>query len=372
MADLIRALSCGDSLDKVAGIAYRLDGVARRTKARSFAASLDALIPAWDLLDWSSYFYRPAPEGRLAIVSSSRGCQQACSFCSQQKFWERSWRDRSPESFVGELEMLRDRYDVRIAMLSDETPTVSRERWQRILDLLIERQVGVELLLETRVPDIIRDQDILSRYHEAGISHIYVGVEATNQATLDLYKKDILVAHSKRAIELINEHDIVSETSFVLGNPDETKESIETTVDLAKWFAPDMAFFLAIAPWPYADIYPDLEPHVATHDYRRYNLVEPVVKPRDMTLEEMRQALFKATGSFFHDKFERLDQLTPHKRNYMIDVLRLLIEHSYLGDEMKKMAGHASMPPAVRRMLAELGISIPGSSSGDSQTRRAS
>ena len=79
--------------------------------------------PAWDLLDWPTYFYRPSPEGRFGIVSSSRGCAQACSFCSQQKLWERTWRARDPELFVDELEMLRDTFDVRTVMLSDETPT---------------------------------------------------------------------------------------------------------------------------------------------------------------------------------------------------------------------------------------------------------
>ena len=61
--------------------------------------------------------------------------------------------------------------------------------------------------------------------------------------------------------------------------PDDTLESVRNTVDLA--------FFLAIAPWPYSDIYPQLKDHIATADYSRYNLVEAVVKPKGMTLEEV-------------------------------------------------------------------------------------
>lgn len=47
-----------------------------------------------------------------------------------------------------------------------------------------------------------------------------------------------------------------------------------------------MGFFLAIAPRPYSDLHPELEPYVATQDYRKYSLVEPVVKPKNMTREE--------------------------------------------------------------------------------------
>lgn len=358
-ADLVRCVAANDSLDKVDGIAFRKDGVPVANRPRKFAVSIDALIPAWDLLDWPIYHYRPRTHGRLAIVNSSRGCRQRCSFCSQQKFWERSWRGRDPNVFVAELEMLRDKFDVRTAMLSDETPTVDSHRWQEILSLLIERDVGVELLLETRVADILRDEETLPRYRQAGISHIYIGVEATSQTTLDLYKKDLKVADSKRAIDLINEHAMVSETSFVVGTPDDTAESIKATIELAKWYGPDMAFFLAITPWPYADLYPELAPYVATKDYRQYNLIEPVIQPKGMTLDEVRKALHHATGSFFHDKFKQLDKLSPDKRKYMIDVLKLLIEHSYLGKEMHRMAAHAEMPEAVKTMLRELAIPLP-------------
>lgn len=354
MAELVRALAAGEGHDRIAGLAWRKGGVPVTNAPRALAQDLDALAPAWDLVDWPLYWYRPSPEGRLAIASSARGCGQRCSFCSQQKFWARTWRGRDPVKFVEELERLRDRHGVRVAMLSDETPTSSRRRWEAILDLLVERRTGVEILMETRVDDILRDEDILPKYRAAGVSHVYVGVESTSQSTLDLYQKDIKVNESKRAIELINAHRMVSETSFVLGTPEETAASIRKTVELAKWYAPDMAFFLALTPWPYADIAPQLDSRVATRDYRRYNLVEPVMKPDNMTMEELQGELHRATGHFFHDKFKNLSKLAPEKRSFMVRVLKLLIENSYLGQEMRHMAGHAQMPESVKAMLAEI------------------
>jgi hypothetical protein len=73
-----------------------------------------------------------------------------------------------------------------------------------------------------------------------------------------------------------------------------------------------------------------------------------------MTIDEMRSELHRATGHFFHDKFKNLDKLSPGKRAFMVKVLRLLIENSYLGKEMHHMAKGAQMPESVRRMLAEL------------------
>ena len=324
-------------LGSVKGIAYRREGKIVTTAKRPFIDDLDSLPTAWDLIDWPIYTYRPNPGSRLAIVSFARGCTQACSFCSQQKFWEQSWRSRTPENFVSELTYLKETHGVDVVMIADESPATSEENWLKLLDLLIEADLGIEILMETRVVDVIRDQDLIDRYKKAGIVHIYVGVESGSQAMLDKFNKDVLVSESKKAIQIINDADIISETSFVLGMPDETKTSIRKTVELAKHYNPDLAFFLTIAPWPYADIYDELKPYIETYDYRKYNLVEPVIKPKQMTRDELSKELFNAFGNFYMHKMTQLPKMTAYKRNHMIAVGKLLSDHSYLSSSMKKL-----------------------------------
>ncbi len=349
---LCHCLNAGDDPKKVLGIAYCRDGGVVVTPKAPYIHDLDSLPTAWDLVEWPIYTYRAKKNARLAIVSSSRGCKSQCSFCSQQLFWSQSWRARSAENFVAELEMLHNVHGVQVAMLSDELPTFDRERWVRILDLMQEREVPVKLLMETRVDDILRDADIMDKYREGGVEHIYVGVEAGSQETLDLFKKDTKVDQSKAAIDLINGADIVSETSFVLGMPDDTPESIEQTIELAKHYNPDMAFFLAIAPWPYAELYPELEPYVGTKDYRKYNLVEPVIKPKHMTMEELERHLGRASQKFFMHKFQNLENLSAWKQEFMLSVLDLLINHSYLAGQMKAMLKEGKeMPAEVKALL---------------------
>jgi anaerobic magnesium-protoporphyrin IX monomethyl ester cyclase len=352
MTELMDALSTGGDPLKVKGLAFHRDGGVVLSDPRGFLKDLDKLPLAWDLVEWPIYSYKPMKDSVLAIVSSSRGCSHPCSFCSQQLFWQRSWRARSAENFIGELEHLRERYGVDVVMIADETPTLSRERWERILDLKMERGLDTKLLLETRVDDILRDEDIMWKYQKAGVDHIYVGVESPSQATLDIFKKNIKVEESKRALDLINEHGIVTETSFVLGMPDDTTESIRETVELAKQYNPDLAFFLAIAPWPYSEIYPDLKPYVESHDYSKYNLVEPVIKPKNMTLEEVGQELGLASMNFYMHKLSNLDKMSSAKREFMIKVIKLIAEDSYLAKDM------AEMPAAINKVLEQAGIAI--------------
>jgi anaerobic magnesium-protoporphyrin IX monomethyl ester cyclase len=290
------------------------------------------------------------PDTNLAIVSSSRGCDQACTFCSQQKFWNRSWRARTAENFVDELEMLKRDYGVGVVMLSDETPTIDRARWEKILDLLIERDVGMYLLRETRVDDVIRDEDIIDKYVKAGVHHVYVGVERTDQATLDMFKKDTSVAQGKKALDLLNDADIITETSLILGLPDDTPEIIEETFRLAQHYNPDLGFFLTIAPWPYADNYKELEPYVISYDYEDYNLVAPVIKPKTMTKDALMEQVIDCYKRFYMDKLKDVPNMTPFKQRYYMITMKLLMENSYL---TQYLGGMGDMPEDVNEMLKD-------------------
>ena len=357
---LLDCLNAGGDAAQIPGLAFRRDKEIAVTEAASFIADLDTLTPAWDLVEWPIYSYHPKPGSTLAIVSSSRGCRMNCSFCSQQLFWQRTWRGRNPECFVTELELLRDRFGVDVVMLADEIPTLDRRRWEKILDLLIQRKVGVKLLMETRVDDILLDENLLTKYRMAGVEHIYVGVEAGSQALLDLFNKGTKIEQSKRAIDLINQADIISETSFVLGMPDDTPESIAEIVELAKYYNPDMAFFLAIAPWPYAELYPKLKKYVATHDYRKYNLVEPVLKPTGMTLAEVEKALGEAARIFYMHKFKNLSALSPWKQEFMLAVFKILVNNSYLAKQMHGLVTENGMPQEIKSILHAPGVPASG------------
>ena len=344
---LLTAISGGQPLDQIGGIAYLAGDEIKATPGRPFIEDLDSLIPAWDLVEWEDYSFYVMPGSRLGIVNSSRGCVNECSFCSQQKFWHRSYRERKAEKFVEELELLRDKFGVNIVMLSDEYATRNRERWERILDLMIQRGTNVYLLLETCVSDILRDADIMWKYKKAGVLHIYVGVEATNQEKLNLFKKNIACENSKEAIKIINEAGIITECSFVLGMPDETLESIADTLELAKHYNPDFAHFLLIAPWPYADIYPELKEFVVEKDYSKYNFIEPVVKPRQMDVDEIHQAVFDCYRNYYMDKLKEYDSIEDEfKKDYLLRSMKVMMEKSFL---VKHLTSMGEIPQEVKK-----------------------
>ncbi len=332
---LLEVLEADGNPETVAGIAFRREGAVVRTGSRTFMESIDDLPAAWDLLDWEDYYSLVIPGSRLGTISSSRGCRHVCAFCSQQKFWEQSWRARDPRKVADELEYLYATYGVNVFLIADEHPTRSRERWETFLDALIAKDIPVYLLMETRAPDIIRDSDIIWKYRKAGIIYISVGIETADQAALDAVKKEMNIAEMGRVFDILREQEIVSEASFMLGFPDETPSSINNTMQLVQEYNPDIANFLTYTPWPYSEGYTDLEPHLRVHDYGKYNMVDPVLEPHKMSILQVEVAQADCYRRFYMGKLmEFMTMKAGFKRDYLMRITKLFMSSHFV---MKKL-----------------------------------
>ena len=332
---LLEVLEAGGNPETVAGIAFRQGGTVVRTGRRALMETIDDLPAAWDLLDWEDYHSLVIPDSRLGAISTSRGCPHDCTFCSQQKFWEKSWRARDPRKVADELEYLYTTHHVNVFLITDEYPTRSRERWEALLDAVMAKDMPVYLLMETRASDIIRDRDIMWKYRKAGIIYISFGVETADQSVLDALKKEQVLEDMKQVFDILREQEIVSEASFMVGFPDETSDSIKRTMQLAQQYNPDIANFFTFTPWPYADGYNDLKPLIRVHDYSKYNMVDPVLEPHNMSILQIEVAIADGYRRFFMGKImEYMTMKATFKRDFLMRITKLFMGSSFV---MKKL-----------------------------------
>jgi len=307
----------------VKGIVYREGEQIVATEQQPHIVDLDSLSPAWHLLDWDDYQYKVEPCGRMASILTSRGCEMACAFCAQRLFWREDWRCRKPEKVIEEMVHLVNTYDVRFFTLIDAYPTKNRERWELLLDLLIEKNLGVHLLIETRVEDIMRDADILHKYRDAGIIHVYLGAESADEDVLNSLNKGTDFEQNKKALDLLREAEIITEASFMVGFPTETWNSIENTIKSAIYLNPDIAVFPVVTPMPFTAIHKEMKDRIRVFDYSQYNLVTPIVEPYKMTLDEVTQALGSCYMKFYSNKMQEIVALDDcFKRRYMLSAFR--------------------------------------------------
>lgn len=353
LVDLMRAVPAGEAAT-VAGIAFRDGDEIVATPQRAHIVDLDALQPAFDLLDWEDYKYNIEPWGRMASILTSRGCMMGCSFCSQRLFWRGDWRARDPKKVLDEVKHLVDVHEVHFITLIDAYPTRDRERWETLLDLLIEASLPVKFLIETRVEDIIRDEDILQKYHEAGIIHVYLGAESSSDEILESLNKGADVDMNKRALDLLREADIMTEASFMIGFPTETWDSIKKTVEVAIRMNPDIAVFPVLTPMPFTPIWDEMKDRIRVFDYSKYNLTTPIIEPHDMSMDDVIKALGICYMTFYANKMKEVLALPDgFKRRYMLSAFTEMMrdygsQFDFFGMGMASMPNIPGMMAAAR------------------------
>ena len=364
LVDLMATLPTGAPPEQVKGIAFLRDGEVVATPQRAHIADLDSLEVAWHLLDWEDYHYNVEPYGRMASILTSRGCMMGCAFCSQRLFWRGDWRARDPQKAVDEIRHLVETHGVEFITLIDAYPTKDRERWEKMLDLLIEAKIPVHLLIETRVEDIIRDSDILQKYYDAGIIHVYLGAETSSDELLSSLNKGTTVDQNKQAIDLLKKHDIMVEASFMIGFPEETWDSVKATAAEAVRLNPDIAVFPVITPMPFTPLWDEMQDRIRVFDYSEYNLVTPIIEPYAMSLEDVTIALGRCYMSFYANKMTEILSLPDgFKRRYMLSAMKQMMkdygEHfDFLGIGMSAMSQIAKdKMPKMPKMPGRSGTS---------------
>jgi len=227
---LATALERRQGLETVLGIVFRagttpgprrsveewqvLGGQVLANPPAPLISDLDAQRVGWELIDHSRYSYWG--NRRAVVVQFSRGCPHQCSYCGQRGFWQ-TWRHRDPVKFAAELARLHREHGVEVINFADENPTASRTAWQAFLEALIAQKVPLILVGSTRASDIVRDADILHLYKRAGVARLLLGIESTDESTLQAIRKGSTQATDREAIRLLREHGIISMAGWVAG-----------------------------------------------------------------------------------------------------------------------------------------------------------
>ncbi|MFP4129133.1 MAG: magnesium-protoporphyrin IX monomethyl ester anaerobic oxidative cyclase [Halorhodospira sp.] len=341
--------------ESVLGIAYRDGDQIVATPAAPTIKDLDSIEPDWSILEWEKYIYIPL-ETRVAIPNMARGCPFTCSFCSQWKFW-RDYRIRDPKKVVDEIEKLVDEHGVGFFILADEEPTINRKKFIEFCQELIDRGLperGILWGLNTRVTDVLRDEELLSFYRKSGLIHVSLGTEAAAQLKLDRFNKETTVAQNKKAVELLRQAGIVVEAQFIVGLENETAETLEETYQMAQDWKPDLANWAMYTPWPFSDLFRELKDTVEVYDFEKYNFVTPIIKPDAMDRGELLDRVMSNYRRFYMRKalFSYPWAGTGDRRKYLFGCLKAFLKAGFQR-KFYDLGKHGYWGPQTRKKVSE-------------------
>lgn len=335
VVDAVRLSPTKPDFSGIKGVAWPEAGRIRvnPASAQDIVWDLDELpVPAWDLLPNKRYWeigrphggiWAPGTEFRYASMMTSLGCPFHCSYCHIAGEQEGSiagptgkYRIKSDERVLHELDILKD-LGVKQVYVQDDSLMAQRKRALRLLekiqgngfDILDVNGVNVIHLLKKWQPD----HEVLQALAQAGFSQIGLPFESGNLRILRKYasnKLNIEKSNIEGLIRACKSYGIQTIGHYMIGYPDETREEIMTTIDLARKhmsYGLSAAHFFCVMPLPGTPlfemataggyIHPDWDPDKL--NFLHANMVNTVVPAeelteiRDRAWEEMNSAAFK-------------------------------------------------------------------------------
>lgn len=244
---LVSALSRGDDLERVEGIAYRCDNGIRVNRPARPLLDWDSLpIPAYDLLPSLNAYFINTPHGSpFTIVYSSKGCPYSCIFCTESNT---QLKKRSAESILNELRYLRKNFGIKTVSFFDETFTIDAGRVKALADGIARQKLGITWYCNSRVNLV--SKKLLETMYNGGCRGISFGIESGSQKILDFAKKDTNVAQAELAIKWAKATGIKVYCSFIMGLPGENWDTVKETIRFVKRTLPTGAQFNVAVPYP--------------------------------------------------------------------------------------------------------------------------
>jgi len=250
---LCERLGEGGPVDQIPGIVYRLNGKVLEGPPPVFPELNEIPRPARDLLarayDEKRYYSIMVRNRPVDTLFTSRGCPFRCGFCYN---FRQKYRFRTPDDVVDELTRIRER-GIRDVEIADDTFTGRVDRAIRIFDLILSEKLDVSFRIKSRVD--VFTEELAAKARQAGVYLVAFGMESGSQRMLDAMNKRTTVEMNARACTLTRKHGMMSHSSWILGYPGETPETVAETLDFIRRHRPSTVNLAVLRPYPGTEAY---------------------------------------------------------------------------------------------------------------------
>jgi len=257
LPELLSRLEQDREIGSIDGLAFRVDGRVVVNPKQTYIEDLDRIpFPARHLFPMKRYFssaaahsvYRRTP---FTQMITSRGCPCKCAFCALGKHWGARQRRRSAENVLAEIEHLVRDYGIREIHFEDDNLTADKERALAIFDGIIERGLDICWNVPSGMAVYTLDDELIDKMAASGCYSVSLAIESGNQEVLHkLMNKPVDLKKVPPLVKKIRAAGMDARGFFILGYPDESRETMEETIAFARDLELDWAYFFVASPLP--------------------------------------------------------------------------------------------------------------------------
>jgi len=371
--ELLRAIERGSDYDDIIGLSFR-DGAEYRHNVNRPPANLNAgdVRPprrASRVLDGYTLLGR-----RVDVVETSRGCTFDCSFCSIIEMRGRNFFTYPMERVIADIRDAHDR-GARAIFLVDDNIVLNVRRFEALCHAIIEAGLThIDYVVQAMTSTIANHGASLAPLmRRAGFRYVFLGIENILETDLEFLRarrkntkrEDGRSAGnaSHDAIRYLRSNGMYVVGGLIVGNPDDTKESIEANLEFARRHV-DWPYIQHPMPYPRTPMTQDFRAQglIESERVEEYDGTTPVVRTRHLSRNEVAFLRWRAERWM---KLRHMPIAFRHDPGFVLRNARRMAAHTFRGstwrtwlrleDERRAFERYCAIRDREREYLEDVG-----------------
>ena len=298
---------------------------------------------------------------QVDIVETSRGCTFDCSFCS---IVEMRGRNFHPYTFGRVLADIRDAraHGAEAIFLVDDNITLDVRRFEGLCRAIIEARLNeLDYTVQAMTSAIAnRGATLAPLMREAGFRYVFLGIENILDADLKFLRaraKNLRHGDGRepgnatiQAIDYLHRNKMHVVGGLIVGNPDDTRESIEANLDFARRYV-DYPYIQHPTPYPRTPMTRDFrERHlIVSERVEEYDGTTAVVRSEHLSPEEIEFLRWRAERWM---KLRHLPAALVRSPRFALRHGWKMIAHTFRGSTLRSLLGLEDERKAFARYRA--------------------
>jgi radical SAM superfamily enzyme YgiQ (UPF0313 family) len=345
--ELLRAIENDGSLAAIQGLTYRGSDSWHKNLARP-VHSLDGdeiRLPnrAARVLDGYTMMGR-----QVDVVETSRGCTFDCGFCSIIEMRGRNFHTYSFDRVLSDIRDARDQ-GARAIFIVDDNITLNIRRFEALCHAIIDAGLNdIAYTVQAMTSAIaMHGESLAPLMAKAGFRYVFLGIENILDDDLEFLgaaaKNEFREQGRRtgnatlRAVEAIRKHKMYVVGGLIVGNPDDTEQSIQTNLEFARKYV-DWPYIQHPTPYPGTPMTKDFQARnlIKIQNLEEYDGTTAVVASEHLLPEEIEYQRWRAERWM---KTRHIPAVIAQEPFFVMRHWWKMLSHTFRGTSLKSFLG---------------------------------
>jgi anaerobic magnesium-protoporphyrin IX monomethyl ester cyclase len=358
--ELLRALEQAGDFDQISGLSYRAgDRWAHNSNRPVHRLEDDEIrLPnrATRVLEGYTLLGR-----QVDVIETSRGCTYDCSFCSIIEMRGRNFHTYRFDRILADITDARD-HGARTIFLVDDNITLNVHRFEALCHAIIDAGLNkLDYFVQAMTSAIATHGKTLAPLmRQAGFRYVFLGIENILEGDLHFLRataknterdagKQVGNA-SMKAIDYLRQNKMFVVGGLIVGNPEDTRESIEANLAFARRYV-DWPYIQHPTPYPRTPMTEQFRERglIMNQRLEEYDGTTAVVRTERVAAEEVEYLRWKAERWM---KIRHMPAALLHDPWFVVRNAPQMLTHTFRGSTLRSVLGLEDERKAFERYKA--------------------